>query len=100
MIEVQASYHVVAGSLVITDFSASFSWVKVPAAGSRPTGTIAPMSGGQSACLHWPLWKSRADGNCLNGRPQRGGLEQQAFSPSSFSFRLSSTPLPPRHRLG
>ena len=28
MIEVQASYHVVAGSLVITDFSASFSWVK------------------------------------------------------------------------
>lgn len=77
MIEVQASYDVVAGSLVIADFSASLSWVKVPVAGLRPTGMITPMSGGQTACLHWPLWKSTADWNCLNRCPQRGGLEQQ-----------------------
>lgn len=77
VIEVQASYDVVAGSLVIADFSASLSWVKVPVAGSRPTGMITPMSGGQTACLHWPLWKSTADWNCLNRCPQRGGLEQQ-----------------------
>lgn len=77
VMEVQASHDVVAGSLAVADFSAALSWVRVPVAGSRPTGTISPMGGGQSACLHWPLCKSTADWNCLNRCPQRGGLEQQ-----------------------
>lgn len=78
-----------AGSTVVTNVSASLSWVRVPAAGSRPTGTITLVGGGQTACLHWPLGKSRADGSCLNRRPQRGGLKQQARSLSYFVFLTS-----------